>query len=307
MDLGAFLFMGESRRHGVFRWRIDTDDTPTVLRDLTWEFAEPDQYAELVAQQKPGLMSSKAEKAFHAAVSSGDPHEMLRVGGQNLEYATASKVIAGLLILETTMSHGIELLQAPIDEGADIDGDHFIRKYLPEAGLSVVIAEGLMVRLPLSLTSLILLLAELYQAAESTDEALRLLEAAEATTHVRLSRAELLYELGRFNDVVTTTDGVVNDDDFTALLLAYRGRALAELGEDDEAVAVLAGVLEYPNRAATVRAMALVGRGMINQARGEFILAGNDFTQALIEIPEDTRARQHIEALIRNPGGDGQQ
>jgi hypothetical protein len=42
---------------------------------------------------------------------------------------------------------------------------------------------------------------------------------------------------------------------------------------------------------------------MIHQARGEFILAENDFTQALTEVPDDTAARSHIEQLMRDPGG----
>jgi len=303
MRLGAsFFFMGESRRPGVFRWRIDHDDRPTVLRDLTWEFAEPDQYAELVAQQTPGFLASKGEKAFHLAVSSGDPYEMLRVGGQDPKYATAANVIAGLIILESTQSHGMELLRGLIDQAADIMGDHFIRKYLPDAGLSVVIAEGLMVRLPLSRNAIALLLAELYQAEEDANEALRLLDLAEATTHVRLSKAELLIQGGRFDDVIASTAGVVNDDDITALLLGYRGRALAELGDDDAAVSAFAGVLAHPNRAPAVRAMALIGRGMINRARGEFILAENDFTQALVEMPDDAEARSRIEELLHNPG-----
>ena len=54
-----------------------------------------------------------------------------------------------------------------------------------------------------------------------------------------------------------------------------------------------------------LKAIALVGRGMIHQARGENTLAENDFTQALLEVPEDPEARQHIEELIhgRPPNG----
>ncbi len=175
---------------------------------------------------------------------------------------------------------------------------------MPEAGLSVVIAAGLMVRLPLQRNSIVLLLAELYQARGLAEQALRLLAAAEQTTHIRLSRTELLYEAGRFEDVLGVTSGVHNDDDFTALMLAYRGRALGELGRYDEAIPVFARVLEYPNRAESVKAIALVGRGMINQARGEFTLAENDFTQALIEVPDDEEARRHVEDLIHGAGGE---
>ena len=54
----------------AFRWRTERD-RQLAMRDLTWDFAEPDQYPGLVAQEKPGLMASKGEKEFHAAVSNG--------------------------------------------------------------------------------------------------------------------------------------------------------------------------------------------------------------------------------------------
>jgi tetratricopeptide (TPR) repeat protein len=304
MASGFRFFVGPSRQYGAFRWRLDEDAHKTAMRDLTWDFAEPDQYPELVARQKPGFMASKGEKAFHDAVSTADPDEMLRVAGQNPKYIAAANVISGLLTLEMSLHRGMELLQTALGAG-DIGKDHFVHKYLPEAGLSVVIAEGLMVRLPLQRNAIVLLLAELFQAEGRAGEALALLDGAEPTTHIQLSKTELLYQDGRYDDVVAATEGVVNDDDFTALRLAYRGRALAELGRADEAVSVFARVLEYPNRAPSVKVLALVGRGMINQARGELILAENDFTRALIEIPDDAEARRHVEALMRHQGEQG--
>lgn len=285
----------------VFRWRIERD-RQVAMRDLAWDFAEPDQYPELVAEEKPGMMASKGEKAIHAAVASGDPDAMLGAAGEFPKYTSAAKAIAGLLLLETNLELGMTLLREVVAAETDVQRDAFIRKYLPEAGLSVVIAAGLMVRLPLQRNSLTLLLAELYQARGLPNEALQLLTGAEPTTHMRLSQVEILFDLERFDDVVAASQGVSNDDDFTALLLAYRGRALGELGRDQEAVSVFARVLEYPNRAETVKAIALVGRGMINQARGEFTLAENDFTQALIEVPNDEEAREHIQDLIHGGG-----
>lgn len=287
-----------------FRWRTGgwTDDGP-LFRDLSWDFAEPDQYPELVAKQKPGMMASKGEKAFHAAVASGDPSEILDVAGQNPKYADAAKAIAGLLLLEPNLDRGIALVEDAIRAEPDIGKDSFIRKYLPEAGLSVVIAAGVMVHLPLQRNSLVLLVAELQQARGFDDQAIALLGAAEQTSHIRLSQAEMFYEAKQFDRVLALTEGVVNDDDVTALMLAYRGRALGELGRDAEAISVLARTLEFPNQAPAIRAIALVGRGIINQARGEFILAQNDFTQALMEVPDDEEAQQHIQELI--DGSDG--
>jgi tetratricopeptide (TPR) repeat protein len=286
-----------------FEWRPGRDRGPG-RRDLTWEFEEPDQYPSVVASQKPGMMVSKSEKAFHAAVASGDADSMLDAGRENPKYATVSKTIAGLLLLESDVGRAIALLDEVIDSGSDIGKDHFVRKYLPEAGLTVVIASGVVVRLPLQTTSLILLLAELHQARDEDDKALALLDRAESTTHVRLSQAELLYDAGQWDRVLELTQGVINDDDVTALMLAYRGRALAEVGRDEEGVAVLARALEYPNRAESIKAIALVGRGMIHQAHGDNILAENDFTQALMEVPHDEEARQHIQELIHGRGAD---
>jgi len=285
----------------AFRWH-GGEKGETVLRDLSWDFAEPDHYPELVAKHKPGMLAPKAEKEFHAAVSSGNPAEMLRVAGQQVAYERPAKTIAGLLMLETDLDQGMSLLREAVDAEGDVSDDRFVRKYLREAGLSVMIAAGLIARLPLQDNSIMLLLAELYQARELPDEAISLLSATEQTTHIRLSRAEILYDAERFDDVLATTAQVHNDDDFTALLLAYRGRALVELERFDEAVPVLARVLEYPNRAAQIKAIALVGRGIVHQRRGEFVLAKNDLTQALIEVPEDEEAKQHIQELIHGTG-----
>ncbi|MCP4306045.1 MAG: hypothetical protein GY788_14440 [bacterium] len=286
-----------------FRWRSTARDDGPVFRDLTWDFAEPDQYPELVGRQKPGMISSKGEKAFHAAVVSGDPNAMLQVAGQNPKYADAAKAIAGLLSLETDLDRGISLLEEVIASGTDISRDSFVRKYLPDAGLTVVIAADVMVHLPLQTNSFVLLVAELHQARGFTDQALRLLEAAEPTSHIRLSQSELAYEAQQFEQVLALTEGVINDDEVTALMLAYRGRALGELGRDDEAISVLARTLKFPNQAPSIRAIALIGRGMINQARGEEVLAQNDFTQALMETPEDEEARRHIQELIDGSAG----
>ena len=283
----------------VFVWQPQRRDDTPVYRNLAWDFEEPDQYPALVAEQKPGMMAGKGEKAFHAAVASGDPAAMLAVAGQHPKYRSVANAVAGLLSLESDLEHGIELLEAAISDTEDVGKNQFVHRYLPAAGLSVVIAAGVLVHLPLQRNSLVLLLAELRQARGDPTGAIEDLKKAEATTHIRLSLTELLFETEQYDRVIATTQGVANDDDVTALMLAYRGRALAELGRDDEAIASLAHALEFPNRAESMKAIALVGRGMIHQRRGEHILAQNDFTQALMEVPDDAEAVEHIQELIR--------
>lgn len=299
-----FVFGGVAARRyrlltdeDVFVWQPGRRDEGPVFRDMSWNFEEPDQYPSLVAEQKPGMMAGKSEKEFHAAVASGDPDKMLSTAGQHPKYKDVANAIAGLLLLEADLDRGLELLSTAV-AATDVGKDRFIHKYLPEAGLSVVIAAGVMVHLPLARNSLVLLIAELYQARGQTDTAISILENAEPTTHIRLSLTELLFETGQHERLVTATSGLFNDDDVTALMLAYRGRALTELGQDDEAIAVFVRALEYPNRADSVKAISLVGRGTIHQRRGDHILAQNDFTQALVEVPDDPEAIQHIQELI---------
>ncbi len=287
------------RNDYVFVWRQRERDDGPIFRDLSWDFEEPDRYSALVASHKPGMMASKGEKAFHAAVASGDPSSMLRAAGLHPEYQVPAKAIAGLLLLESELENGISLLEEAVEGGSDVGKDHFVHRYLAEAGLTVVIAAGVVVHLPLQRNSLVLLLAELHQARGERDRALQLLEGAEPTTHMRLSRTELLYETDQFEQVLAVTQGIVNDDDVTALMLAYRGRSLAELGRHDEAISVLGRALEFPNRAEAIKAIALVGRGLIHQFREEHVLAQNDFTQALMEVPNDEEAQEHIQGLIR--------
>lgn len=287
----------------LFEWRSGWEKGP-ISRDLAWQFEEPDQYPAVVAGQKPGMMAAKTEKVFHAAVSSGDPDTILQIAGQHPKYQDAARTVAGLLLLESQLERGIALLDEVIASGVEVRKDPFLRKYLPDAGLTVTIAAGVAVHLPLQANSLTLLVAELHQARGEEAAALQLLEKAEPTTHVRLSQTELLFEAEDFERILAVTQGVINDDDVTALTLAYRGRALAELERYDEAVSVFARTLEYPNRASSIRAIALVGRGMVHQVRNEHVLAGNDFTEALMEVPDDEEARQHIEKLIRGESAD---
>lgn len=301
-DLVTFLFRGYRRskllsQEERFEWRPAPRDEGPVFRDLSWDLEEPDHYPTLVAAQKPGLMASRAEKALHAAVASGDPEAMLDTAAQHPKHGLAATTIAGLLMLESDLDRGLEILDRAVAT-ADVGDDRFVHEYLPEAGLSVVIAAGVMVRLPLQRNSLVLLLAELHQARGDYAEAIAMLEQTEPTSHIRLSLTEILYETGQYERVAELTQNVFNDDDVTALTLAYRGRALAALGFEDRALASLNRALEYPNRADSVLALAHAARAAIHRTRGEREAADDDFARALAQISGDPDAESHIRDLI---------
>jgi len=290
--------MGHDPVAGEFGWRPRPRDEGPIFRDLSWDFEEPDEYPALVAAARPGFLASKGEKAIHRAIASGDPEAMLRAAGRYPRYRLVTTTVAGLVVLGTNITRGIRTLEETLRLPEDVARDSWVRRYLPTAGLTVVIAAGVMVHLPLARTAIARLVAELHQARGEGDRALAILADAEPTTHVRLSVAELEFEAGRPERVLEITDGIVNDDDVTALMLAYRGRALAVLERQDEALAALELALEYPNRAEAVKAIARVGRGLIRRARGDEEGARDDFEQAVREVPNDPEAHALIARLV---------
>jgi len=178
----------------------------------------------------------------------------------------------------------------------------FVRTYLQDAGLTVAIAPAIVAHLPLMRMSLGLLVAELHQLRHRHDEAVALLQSLEQTTWVRVSHAEIAFEAGEYATVIELTEGVVNDDDVTALLLTYRGRALAEVGRYDEAMTAFARCLDYGGRASGILALAHVGRGLVFLAQDADEQGIRELTLALVEQPDEPTA---LEVLGRIRGQAG--
>jgi len=285
---------------GDFGWR------PTrparEMRDLEWEFDEPDEYPALVARRTPGMLASAAEKAMQAAIAGGDPEQILAAAEQHPTQRIVGQAVAGLLLLEPALPRGIELLTAVIGADEDVQNHRFVRTYLQDAGLTVAIAPAIVAHLPLMRMSLGLLVAELLQLRGRHDEAEALLASLEQTTWVRVSYAEIAFAAGEHDTVIALTEGVVNDDDVTALLLTYRGRALAETGRYGEAMTAFARALDYDGRASQIRAMAHVGRGLVHLAQDADEQGIQELTLALVEEPNEPTALKVL-ARIRGHAG----
>jgi len=226
--------------------------------DTTWEFPGPDEYATLVARTDPGWFSKSGEKAMHAAVVSGDPHAIDVTAGQHPQYRNTADVLAGLMSLDSRRSYATELLSRSVSTGFDPKNDPFIRKYMPDAGLVVPIAPGVAVALPIMRVAIALIVAELHQENGNLESGIGVLESVDRTTHVTLSIVELLCAVGRFEEAIGATDGVLNDDDVTAMTLVYRGIALRETGQADEARSTLSRALAYDNRSEGVLTFARI-------------------------------------------------
>lgn len=232
--------------------------------DTTWEFPGPDEYATLAARTEPGLFSKSGEKAMHAAVVSGDPHAIDVAAGQHPQYRDTADVLAGLMSLESRRSYASELLSRSVFGGFEPKDDPFIKKYMPDAGLVIPIAPGVAVALPIMRVAIALTVAELHQERGNLSTSIEVLEMVDQTTHVTLSTVELLCGIGRFDEATALTKHTLNDDDVTAMTLAYRGIALRETGRTEEARAALAKALEYDSRSEEVLAFARIVNASMN-------------------------------------------
>ncbi|GAA3226820.1 hypothetical protein GCM10017691_16660 [Pseudonocardia petroleophila] len=160
----------------------------------------------------------------------------------------------------------------------------FTTRHLRDRTWPVQIAHGATAYLGIANDVVLLAVAELHQAAGDLDAAIWTVEQAEPTAPAALSLTELYSDAGRHTDVVDLTTSTVNADDATALLLVFRGRALAELGHPDAARDALQGSLRVP-RASSVRHRALLERARVDLSQGRRDDARRDLETVLHEDP----------------------
>jgi hypothetical protein len=96
--------------------------------------------------------------------------------------------------------------------------------------IKISIAEGVSAELPINRDAIGLALAELKQQAGNLGGAIDVVEQLEPTTYAAVSLAELYAETHRWVEVIDLTKGVKNEDDASALLCIFRGRAFREQG-----------------------------------------------------------------------------
>jgi tetratricopeptide (TPR) repeat protein len=161
----------------------------------------------------------------------------------------------------------------------------FTTAHLATRTWPVEIAHGATACLGIANDVVLLAVAELHQAAGDLDVAIRAVEQAEPTAPAALSLTELYSDAGRHADVVDLTNGTVNADDATALLLVFRGRAFAGLGYANAAREALDEALREPARASSVRHRALLERGRVAVSQGDRAAARHDLERILADDP----------------------
>jgi predicted negative regulator of RcsB-dependent stress response len=173
-----------------------------------------------------------------------------------------------------------------------------VQKYLSGSTVTIPVAHGVEVTLPLNRDAVGLALAELeQQVAGQPQRAIAVVEHLEPSTYAAVSLCDLYLEVGRYDDVVDITNGIPNTDDPTALLAAFRGVALRELGHQTASREALKEALKSKSRDETIRHFALVERAKTYVAENKRAMARKDLERVLAENSNYEGVREMLTAL----------
>jgi tetratricopeptide (TPR) repeat protein len=216
---------------------------------------------------KPGFFAPKGEKELYKAFTAMDLTRMVETGTRFPEYRPVAYAVAGILAVPAGMHDEARRLLAMVTKLGSDPGQHpFALKYVREA-VQVASAPGVTALMPFGTDAVGLLLAELHQEAGDLDVAIDTVEQLEPTAPAAVSLAELYAQVGRYDEVVELTNGIMNEDDATALLCVYRGVAFREQGFYDASREAFKEALKSKSRNADIRHLSLSERAYTRTSR----------------------------------------
>lgn len=234
---------------------------------------------------KPGMLAPKWEKALHAAFQKRDPDAVVRAAAEHPEAAKTGALLEALLgALPAGNVPRVQALLAWLwGVGYDPAADAFVTKYLPGATLTLEIAPGITVQLPLTRDTIGLTLAEAHQATGDVRAASDVVEQVTPSTVAAVSLAELYTEQERWAEVIAMTDGLTNEDEASMFLLVQRAAALRQTGNPGAAREALKESLRIRSRPAELRHRALIERAYTYLAENKRAMARKDLEKVLAE------------------------
>ena len=258
-----------------------------------------DMFATALQRKKPGLFASGPEKRLHAALLSSSLAEVEELAKSEPRVALAAHTFASMMIVgdDAASSRESEIhIVAALSLGLP-ETDPFISKYAASVACSLGVTPQLSVSLPLSRMLLVLLYIENLQEQERFDDAAKYLESEPVNSFVTLSKAELFVSMERWDDIITLTTGLENTDDFSALMLTYRGIAFREQGFFDAAREAFADALRSKKRSVEIRHLALFARAQAAIDQNRHAAARKDLEKILNEDPDYPGLRDEIAKL----------
>lgn len=246
----------------------------------------------------PNLFSPSYEKDFHKAKRLDTIQEYQRVITLYPEARISGSFLLALkLVEEKQYPLALQALENIWTVNDKIDSDPLFRKYLGLKGFEVGIAEGVVAALNLNRDAIGLLLAETLQSQNQLERAIEVVEDLYPTQTTALSLADLYVSAKRWSDVIEISNGILNVDDATCLLLIYRGIAFRETGYLDAAKESFKEALKSKKRAMVVRHRGHAERALTYMAEGKSGYALKEVEKIMAENPEDEGVKLILSAL----------
>lgn len=231
-------------------------------------------------------LPGKATKAVYDAIfTSTDPNRLIAVGREYPGWAGLCWVMAGLLAhKEGGYLRAVELLQRGLSTKNDDEANQFAASYLTRVVTRVEVAERVEVPVLFSEESVFLALSQSLRETGQTEAALEALAMLPPSLPTALARCALAYTLGRDQEVVVWTEGLLNADDLSAALLLVRARSLRRLGAHEHAQRALKEILRRRKTSMALRNDALTDRALLVLDNGRRSLNPRDWRRRRAEL-----------------------
>ena len=230
------------------------------------------------------MFAPKEEKALFTFVSQPEAMNLDDAVLAHPQYAKLGNVLLGLRHL----THGrtdpaVVYLRAALSLSGELESHAFTQKYLAGFRLTLGIAGGVAVELPLSHDATTLALAEGLQIQGQTQAAVYYVEALDPSYPALLSLVDLYIDLQDWNEVLRLTNGTGIDSEITAMLAIFRAKSHLALGELVAAKECIKTLTVSKKYGTGLRFQALALRSEISLAEGAFARATADLEKILAE------------------------
>lgn len=232
------------------------------------------------------LLPGKPARAVYDAIfASTDPNRLIAAAREYPGWAGLCYVVAGLLAhKQGGHLRAVELLQRGLSIRNDDDANQFAASYLTRVVTRVEVAERVEVPVLFSEESVFLALSQSLRETGQTEAALEALAMLPPSLPTALAKCALAYTLGRDQEVVVWTEGLLNADDLSAALLLVRARSLRRLGAHEHAQRALKEVLRRRKTSMALRNDALTDRALLVLDNGRKSLNPRDWRRRRAEL-----------------------
>jgi Protein of unknown function (DUF2510) len=264
--------------------RAPTSSRPAPTRTSTTAPVRTPTPAPASPPARPGLFAPKEEKALFNFVSQPETSSLDGAVLEHPHYAKLGNVLLGLRhLVHGRTDPAVQHLRAAISLDGGVESHAFTEKYLSGYRLTLGIAGGVSVELPLSHDAATLALAEGLQIQGQTEAAVFYVESLDPSYPALLSLTDLYSDLQDWNEVLRLTNGVGVDSELTAMLAIFRAKAHLALSEHVAAKECIKTLTASKKYGPALRFQALALRAEISLAEGAFARATADLEKILAE------------------------